>query len=82
VEALPQRRGVGLRLRIAFGIPHQHADPFHALGLLRLRSQRPSNDSTAEQSDEFAPSHVAHRFLPCERLPAPSGKTHAASLPT
>jgi hypothetical protein len=44
----------------ALGIPHQHADPPHPLGLLRACRERPSSRRAAEQHDELASSHVEH----------------------
>jgi len=35
LQFLPQRRDLSLCRRIGLGIPHQHADPAHALCLLR-----------------------------------------------
>ena len=34
-ETLPERRDLGLRVGVAFSISHQHANPPHALALLR-----------------------------------------------
>ena len=38
LESLPERRDAGLSFRVALGIGHQHADPPHAIGLLRARA--------------------------------------------
>ena len=41
LEALQERREAHLSFRIVRGEVHQHADPPHALGLLRARRERP-----------------------------------------
>ena len=46
----------GLCFRVALGIAHQHADPPHALGLLRARGERPRSRRAAKKRDELAPS--------------------------
>src|SRR5262245_61620455 len=56
LQALQQRRDIGLSLHIALGVPHEHADPPHPLGLLRPGRERPCGRA-AEQRDELAPSH-------------------------
>src|SRR5579859_3980839 len=54
--SLPESGDIGLCFRVALGIAHQHADPPHALGLLRApRAARPSG--TNYSLDEIAPSH-------------------------
>ncbi len=54
LQFLPQRRDHSLCRRIGLGIPHQHTDPPHPLGLLRARRKRPCSRA-AEQRDELAP---------------------------
>src|SRR5262249_33348794 len=56
VEPLLEGREACLHSRIILGIGGQHADPPHALALLRARRERPRR-SAAEQSDELAPLH-------------------------
>src|SRR5262249_21409903 len=48
----------GFLVGIAFGSAHEHTDPPHALGLLRVRRERPSGCRAAEQRDEGATLHV------------------------
>jgi len=48
---------IPLRHRVAFRQPHEHADPPHALALLRVRRERP-HGRAAEQRDEL--SAIAH----------------------
>ena len=40
-KPLPKCHCVGPSLLVAFGVPHQQADPPHAIALLRGRSDRP-----------------------------------------
>src|SRR5271170_506511 len=56
--ALPLRehRDPHLRLRIVCGEVHEHADPAHALSLLRPRHHWPRGHAP-EPRDEFPPSH-------------------------
>ena len=56
LEFPTERRKAGLSFRVALGIPHQHADPPHALALLRARVERP-DCRTAEKRDELASPH-------------------------
>src|SRR5262245_17648703 len=56
LQRLAERRNARLCLRIALGKAHQHADPPHALALLRARRDRPCCRA-AEQRDERAPLH-------------------------
>ena len=64
LETLRKRCEAGLRFRIICRKPHQHADPPHALTLLRTRGQRPLRRkparcrAAAAQDDELAPSHT------------------------
>jgi hypothetical protein len=46
-----------LRFRVIRGQSHEHADAPHALALLRPRDKWSSRHRTAEERDEFAPSH-------------------------
>ena len=41
LESLPECCDEGLSFRVALGIPHQHADAPHAVGLLRTRGEGP-----------------------------------------
>ena len=71
-ESLPERRDPGLCFLVALGIPHQHADPPHPVGLLRARSERPIRRRATEKRDELASLHVrpqaretaSYRFKP------------------
>jgi hypothetical protein len=56
LEGLPERRDVGLHLRIVLGERIQHANPSDAVGLLRSRRERPCRRA-AEQRDELASLH-------------------------
>src|SRR5579862_4951226 len=49
-----------LRLRIALGVSHQHADPAHTAGLLRARGERPGRRA-ADKRDELPPLHLKPR---------------------
>src|SRR5262245_55888119 len=48
------------RLLVIVSPRQQHADPPHALGLLRARRERPRHRRAAEQRDELAPPQVDH----------------------
>jgi hypothetical protein len=71
-KRLRKRRVAKLPLRIVFVEPHEHADPPHAVALLRPRRERPPRRA-AESRDEFAPSKenahlpLPERYLPTER---------------
>src|SRR5262249_1062848 len=56
LQDLPERRYAGLTLWIVHGHVHQHADPAHLLGLLRVRRERPRGRA-ADERDEIAPFH-------------------------
>src|SRR5262249_52154376 len=55
-KRLRERGDVSLRLGIAFVVRQEHADPPHAVALLRSRSERPCR-CAADERDEFAPAH-------------------------
>jgi hypothetical protein len=55
-EPLLESRKPHFRVWIAIGQAHQHTDPPFALGLLRLRHERPGGRRAAEKRDELAPS--------------------------
>src|SRR5262249_38279129 len=57
LESLLKFGDYGLSFPIAPSIRHQHADPPHALGLLRPRRERPRRRRAAEQRDELAALH-------------------------
>jgi hypothetical protein len=46
-QRLMERLNAGLKFRIVRGRGHQHADPPHALGLLRAHGERPRNGCAA-----------------------------------
>src|SRR5262249_3660315 len=61
LEASQQRCDIRLSLRIPLGVPHEHADAPHPLGLMRPRRERPCRHRAAEQCDEVAPFHPSPR---------------------
>jgi hypothetical protein len=61
---------LGLSARIVFVRVDQHADPPHAIGLLRSRHQRPRRRA-AEPRDELPPSHGYPSLV--DRQPIPVG---------
>src|SRR5262249_48856779 len=67
-KRLSERRGATLLFGIVFVEPMEHADPPHAVALLRARRERPRRRA-AEGSNEFAPSKAKpHLALPCEAV--------------
>jgi hypothetical protein len=52
-----ERCDAGLSFRIVRSYVHNHADPPHALCLLRARCERPRGRRAAEHRDERAPVH-------------------------
>jgi hypothetical protein len=63
-----------LGLSIVLSIRHQHADPPHALALLRARRDRPSSGCAAKRDNEFSPSNVdRHVTLPWGSCPCNGG---------
>jgi hypothetical protein len=64
LRARPGSREPRPRARIALRPDHQHADPPHLLGLLRVRGERPKGSRTSNNFDEIAASHC----LPLKRL--------------
>src|SRR5262249_35104667 len=56
LEFLSKRRYLGLSRKIGLGIPHQHTDAPHPIGLLRASRKRPSGRCAAEHN-ELAPPH-------------------------
>jgi len=58
LKLLSERRDLQLRIRIDFGVTHHHADPPHALGLLRAHTGRPADSRTANKGDELSPSQT------------------------
>src|SRR6516164_7346160 len=71
-KCLSERRVATLLLGIVFFALHEHADPSHALALLRACRQRPRCSSAAEKRDEIAPSHETAN---------PGGQLDGLSLP-
>src|SRR3954447_23025274 len=57
-KPLRELREERLCLRIAFAVSRQHADPPHAVGLLRAYGERPRKRSTTENGDEIPPPHA------------------------
>jgi hypothetical protein len=68
LQALQQRRDIGLSLRIALGVSHEHADAPHPLGLLRPGRERPCGRRAAEKRNELAPSHSITAFARASSL--------------
>ena len=58
IEPLAERRIPSLYLHIGLGECSKRTNPPHTLGLLSVRSERPSDRPAAEKCDEFAPSHL------------------------
>src|SRR5262249_24929816 len=52
-----ERREAKLPLRIVFIEPHEHADPPHAVALLRLRRERPRRRAAEERDERAPPNH-------------------------
>src|SRR5262249_51201006 len=77
MEFLPKRRDLGLCGRIAFGIPHQHADPSHAITLLRPCRKRPGSRA-AEQRDDFAATD--HSITSSARASTVAGTSSPSAL--
>src|SRR5262249_40078301 len=68
-EPLQERRIAGLCFRLVRSDGGKHADPPHALALLRARRDRPCCGSATEQHDEVAPFHYPMSpVLPSERI--------------
>src|SRR5258708_35957281 len=57
LQRLAERCNARLCLRIALGKAHQHADPPHPAGLLRVCRERPRGNRAAEEQYELAPPH-------------------------
>src|SRR5262245_37105002 len=55
-KPLPEPRQAGLCFWLILGVPDQHSDRRHLIGLLRARREWPSSHA-AEQRDELAPVH-------------------------
>src|SRR6516165_8951829 len=75
-KCLPERRHIGLRIRIVLGKGRQYAHAPHPLALLRSRRERPRR-RRAEQRDERAALHVDFA-LPL--IASPSSACHPALL--
>src|SRR5262245_30385492 len=60
LQRLAERRNTRLCLRIALGKAHEHADPSHPGGLLRVCCERPRRCAAEEECDEFPPPHGAY----------------------
>src|SRR5262245_26494191 len=63
LKPLMERRHERLRLWIVCGQTHKHANPSHALTLLRTRGHRPNGGKATEQTNEIAPPHSRPRGL-------------------
>src|SRR5207244_1610399 len=69
LKRLPERRDIGLRIRIVLRERHQHAYAPHPLDLLRLCRDRPACRRAAEERDEIAPFHCSvPPVLPTESI--------------
>src|SRR6476659_8030227 len=55
-KPLPELREAGLCFWVILGVPTQHSDPRHLIGLLLAGGERPSSRA-AELRDELAPVH-------------------------
>src|SRR6516164_2057502 len=78
LHRLPECRHASYHFRIVCGKAAEHADPPHAVALLRARREWPCGRRRAEQRDELAPLHAGHRdFLPCRVASAPPGSPPA-----
>src|SRR5260370_17898682 len=71
-------RSLSLGLRVAFRPTHQHADPLHAVSLLRASLKRPSRRA-AEQRDELAPA--AHSITSSARASSRAEISRPRPLP-
>src|SRR5262249_54127000 len=71
----PERREAGSVFRIAFGLPHQHADAIDLAALLRMRCERPRRSDAPKQRDELP---ALHSITP----PARCSKNHGTSSPS
>jgi hypothetical protein len=56
LQPLQERADASLGIRIVGGEIHEHADPPHALSLLRARRERPRSRRAAEQRKDLASS--------------------------
>jgi hypothetical protein len=61
LEFLLEYREPGWAFGVGLGKAHEHADPPHALGLLRLGRERPRRRA-AKEGDEVASSHGSPLF--------------------
>src|SRR5262249_32152931 len=57
LQPLPKGRAALVCLGIVSRLVHKHADPSHALALLRARRERPHGSRAAKQRDELTPFH-------------------------
>jgi hypothetical protein len=57
LQARAQRGCLFLPFGVTLVTRHQHADAAHPIRLLRARGERPRKSRTANERDEFAPSH-------------------------
>jgi hypothetical protein len=65
LETLSEGCRAELSLRIVLRIKHQRADPPHSLGLLCVRSQRPSGCYAAKRDNKFSsPDTDRHAVAP------------------
>jgi hypothetical protein len=57
LQTLLDRCNAGLPLRGIRSTVHKHAEPPHAIRLLRTHRERPSRNSNTDEHDEFPPPH-------------------------
>ena len=58
LQHVQERRHADLHFRIVCDLGREHANPPHAVALLRARPERPSGYRAAEKRDEIAPPHA------------------------
>jgi hypothetical protein len=59
LQSLQECRDVGLRLGLVRAREHEYTDASYAIGLLRMRRERPRRCRAAEQRDELAALHAS-----------------------
>jgi len=62
LQSLLKRAKPRLKFRIIRRSGQDHADPSHAVGLLRMNSERQCGRQTGNNSDEISPPHITPRI--------------------